>query len=114
MPAEFQKAIVLTLTNCKNLIENLDDILIVTKWSKQTHKELLKNVWNKLNDQTPAISLDKYKFACKQVKWLDYNINSEGKKPLTRKTDTNKKIFKQLKLFMGSIHDLTRYIPIFA
>ena len=69
----------------------------------------------KLNEENLAISLDKCKFACKQVEWLGYTINSEGTKPLIKKTEAIEKLsppktFKQLTSFMGSIHHLTRYI----
>ena len=41
MPAEFQKAIDLTLTNCTNTYAYMDDILIVTKGSLDVHKQKL-------------------------------------------------------------------------
>ena len=41
---EFQKAIELTLTNFENTFAYLEDIIIVTKVSKDTHKELLHKV----------------------------------------------------------------------
>ena len=76
----------------------------------------LQTVLTKLDEENLAISFDKYKFACKQVEWLGFTINSEGTKPLIKKTEAIEKLlppktFKQLKRFMGSIHHLTRYIP---
>ena len=70
----------------------------------------------KLDEENIAFSLDNCKFACKQIEWLDFTINSEGTKPLIKKTEAVEKLsptklFKQLKSFMGSIHNLTRYIP---
>ena len=55
-------------------------------------------------------------FACKEIEWLGFKINSEGTTPLIKKTEAKEKLsppktFKQLKNFMGSIHHLTRYIP---
>ena len=116
MPAEFQKAIDLTLTNCTNTYAYLDDFLIVTKGSLDTHKQKLQSVLKKMDEENLAISLDKCKFACKQVDWLGFTVNSEGTKPLVKKTEAIEKLsppktFKQLKSFMGSIHHLTRYIP---
>ena len=60
MPAEFQNAIDLTLTNCKNTYAYLDDIKKVTKVSKITQKstenrlskldeENLTNPWTKVS-----------------------------------------------------------------
>ena len=115
MPAGFQKAVYLTLTNCNDTYAYLDDILVVTKGTLETHRQKLQTVQTKLDEENLAISLDKCKFACKQVEWLGYIINSEGTKPFTQKTEAIEKLsppktFKQLKSFMGSIHHLTRYI----
>ena len=115
MPAEFQKAVELTLTNCNNTYAYLDDILIVTKGTIETHRQKLQKVLTKLEENL-AISLDKCKFACKQIEWLGFTINSEGTKPLMKKTEAIEKLspsktFNQLKSFMGSTHHLTRYIP---
>ena len=44
MPAEFHKAIDLTLTNCTNTYAYLDDIMIVTKGSTEVHQQKLKAV----------------------------------------------------------------------
>ena len=103
MPAEFQKAIDLTLTNCKNTYAYLDDLLIV---SKKVHKNTLQKVIQKLDEKNLAFSIEKCKFACKEVERLGYSINSEGTTPLIRKTEAIGKLappktFKQLKSFMG-------------
>ena len=116
MPAEFQKAVDLTLTNCTNTYAYLDDILVVTKGNKELHQQKLKAVLDKLDEENLAISLEKCKFAYKEIEWLGFNINSEGTTPLIKKTEAIEKLsapktFKQLKSFMGSIHLLTRYIP---
>ena len=116
MPAEFQKAVDLTLTNCLNSCACLDDILIVTKRSIDMHKQKLQTILKRLDGESLVISLAKCKFACRQVEWLGYTINNEGTTPLIRKTEAIGKLsppktFKQLKSFMGSIHHLTRYIP---
>ena len=86
MPAEFQKAIDSTHTNFTNTYAHLDDILIVTKGSLDTHKQKLQSVLKKLDEENLAISLDKCKFACKQVEWLGFTFISGGTKPLVKKT----------------------------
>ena len=63
MPAEFQKAIDLTLTNCTNTYAYLDDILIVTKGSIEFHRQKLQASLTNLNEDSLAISLHKCKFA---------------------------------------------------
>ena len=57
MPAEFQKAVDLTLTNSTNTYAYLDDILIVTKGSTELHQQKLKAVLDKLDEENLAIHL---------------------------------------------------------
>ena len=85
MPADFQKAIDLTLTNCTNTYTYLDDILIVTKGSTELHQQKLKAVLDRLDEENLAISLEKCMFVCKQIAWLGFSINSEGTAPLIKK-----------------------------
>ena len=104
MPAEFQKAVDLTLTNCSKTYAYLDDILIVTKGNVETQRQKLQTVLTKLDGENLATSPDKCKFACKQVEWLGFNINSEGTKPLIEKTEAIKKLsppFQTTKNFHG-------------
>ena len=82
MPAEFQKAIDLKLTNGTNTNAHLDDILIIMKGSLELHKEKLQTVLTTLDEENLAILFDKGKFACKQIEWLGYNNNREGTNPL--------------------------------
>ena len=92
MPTEFPKAVDLTLTNCNNTYAYLDDILIVTIGTLETHRQKLQTVLTKLDEENLAISLDKCRIACKQVEWLGYTINSEGTKPLIKKTEAIEKL----------------------
>ena len=91
MPAEFQKAIDLTLTNCTNTYAYLDDILIITKGSIEKHKETLEKVLHRLDEENLEISLDKCKFACKQIEWLGFHKDGEKTTPRSRKTDAKEK-----------------------
>ena len=65
MPAELQKVIDLTLTNCSNFYAYLDYILILTKRSIVIHKQKLQTFLEKLDGENLAILLEKCKFACK-------------------------------------------------
>ena len=85
MPAEFQKAVDVTLTHCSNTYTYLDDILIITKGTLESHRQKLQTVLTKLDEENLAISLDYCKFACKEIEWLGFTINSEGTKPLIKK-----------------------------
>ena len=116
MPAEFQKAIDLTLNNEKDTFAFLDDILIISHGTKEQHIDKLTKLLNKLNIENMAISVDKYKFRCKEVEWLGFVINEYGITPMQKKTDAivnlhHPKTFKQLKSFMGYVHHLNKFKP---
>ena len=66
MPAEFQKAIDLTLNNEKDTFAFLDDILIISHGTKEQHIEKLTKVLNKLDTENMTILIDKCKFGCKK------------------------------------------------
>ena len=116
MPAEFQKAIDITLSNLTNTFSFLDDIIIVTGVGIQNHKDKLFKCLDRLDDENLAINLDKCHFAKQKIKWLGYEINGESIKPIVTKTQAilnlkHPSTQKQLESFLGSIHDLTKFIP---
>ena len=116
MPAEFQKAVDLTLNNKKDTFAFLDDIPIISHGMKEQHIEKLTKVLNKLDAEKMAISVDKCEFGCKEVEWLGFVISEYGTTPMQKKADAminlqDPKTFKQLKSFMGSIHHLKNFIP---
>ena len=116
MPAEFQKAIDITLSNLTNTFSFLDDIIIVTGGGIQNHKEKLFKCLNRLDEENLAINIDKCHFAKKKITWLGYEINDKGIKPIVSKTQAilnlkSPSTQKQLKSFLGSIHHLTKFIP---
>ena len=115
MPAEFQKAIDLTLNNEMDTFAFLDDILIISHGTKEDHMNKLKRILDKLDAENMAKSLEKSKFGCKQVEWLGYVIDEYDTVPMQKKTDAivqlnHPKTFKQFKSFMGSIHLLNKFI----
>ena len=116
MPAEFQKAIDLTLNNERDTFAFLDDILDISHGTKDDHINKFKRILDKLDAENMAISLEKSKFGCTQVEWLGYVLDEHGTIPRQKKTDAiselnHPKTFRQLKSFMGSIHHLNKFIP---
>ena len=63
MPAEFQKAIDITLSNLTNTFSFLDDIIIVTGGGIQNHREKLFKCLDSLDEENLAINIDKCHFA---------------------------------------------------
>ena len=115
MPAEFQKAIDLTLNNEKDTFPSLDDIRIISHGTKEHHIDKLKGVLDKLAAENIAILVEKCRFGCKELKWLGFVTKEYATKPIQKKTDAianlpHPKTFKLLKIFLGSIHHLNKFI----
>ena len=95
-----EEAKILTLANCEITDAYLDDILIVTKGSKEVQNTFMKNI-NKLDEDNLAKWLEKCKLACKQAEWLGYNINSERTWLLIRKREAKEKLTAPEKTFFN-------------
>ena len=116
MPAEFQKAIDSTLKGLRDTYSLLDDIIIVSGGGIKTHKEKVFKCLQKLDKENLSISLEKCHFAKNKIKWLGFEINQNGIKPLVSKTEAIQNLkapntCKQLKSFLGSVHHLTKLVP---
>ena len=116
MPATFQKTIDKTLEGISYKFAFLDDILVITKGAIKEHELDLNKILQKLEAESLAISLQKCEFAKNTIEWLGFTINPTGSTPLVTKTEAvikldNPKTLKQLRLFLGSVHHLTKFIP---
>ena len=116
LPVTFQKMMDTTLDRLDSTNAFLDDTIIITKGTIEKHEEEIDKTLNRLNQENLAISLHKCEFGINEIIWLGYKINTEGLIPIKRKTDAiiqleNPKTLKQLRLFMGSIHHLIKFIP---
>ena len=72
MPAEFQKAIDCTLIGLKNTFAFHDDILIVSRGTKEEHLRLVYKCLKRLNEENLAITLRKCKFAQNSIEWVGF------------------------------------------
>ena len=70
MPTEFQKAMDTELANIPNTHVLIDDILVVTKGSKEDHYKVVKTVLTKLNKAKVRLKWEKCKLAQKKIEWL--------------------------------------------
>ena len=75
MPTEFQKAMDAELANFPNTYVFLDDILVVTKGSKEDHYKAVKTVLTKLYKTNIRLKWEKCKFAQKEIDRLQTNPN---------------------------------------
>ena len=116
MPTEFQKAMDQELGNIPNTYVFLDDILIVTRGSKEKHFETVKQVLRKLDNANIRLKWEKCKFAAEEINWLGYKLSQTGIKPINSKVQaiTEKltpKSLKELRSYLGAVNQLNRFIP---
>ena len=116
MPAALQKVMDYTLDGLKNTHCFLDDIIIVSRGSKEDHLKLVYNCLVKLNDDNLRINLPKCHFAKTEIDWLGHKFTQSGTAPLESKTAAILNLLapenlKQLRSFLGSVHYLGKFIP---
>ena len=97
MPPEFQKAMDCKLVGLTNTYCFLDEIIVVSKGSKELH-------------------LSKCHFAKYQINGLGFTFPQSGVKPIESKTAAIAQIrapktLKKLLSFLGSVHQLSKFIP---
>ena len=96
LPATFQKMMDTTLDGLDSTNAFLDDIIIITKGTKEEHEEEIDKTLNRLNEENLVISLHKCEFGLNEIIWLGYKINAEGiNQPNEKQTQlSNWKILK--------------------
>ena len=117
MPTIFQEKIDRTLEYCTPAW--LDDIIIVTRGSKQDHEKKLFDVLDKLEKAGYRASKKKSEFFMKETKWLGHEINENGIKPNDEKVEAILKLkppenTKDLKSFIGAIQYMAKFLPKFS
>ena len=94
----------------------MDDILIVTRESKQDHKRKLFDVLNKLEKAGYRARKKKSEFFRKQTKWLGHEVDENGIKPNEEKVEAILKLnpqenAKDSKSFLGAIQYMAKFLP---
>ena len=85
MPAEFQKAMDYILFGLTNTYCFLDDIIVVSKSSKELHIKCIYNCLRYFNAANFRINLSKRHFAKHQIYWLSFTFSQSGVKPIESK-----------------------------
>ena len=68
----------------------LDDILIFSHCSEQQHLQHLKQLFQRLKDYGPVISLEKCRFGVREIEFLGHRVNKDGLLPLPMKIEAIK------------------------
>ena len=116
MPAASQRTIDKTLKVISSKLAFLDDVLVITKGTIQEHERELDKILKILNNKGLAISLQKCEFAKNKTEWLGFTITPSGITRIITKTEAmmkldNPKTLKQLRLFLGSVQHITKFLP---
>ena len=87
----------------------IDDLLVVSKGSFDTHMIHLEKVLTRLAEAGLKINASKSHFCCDELEYLGYLINREGVRPTMKKVEAIKKIAtpttrKQLRSFIGMVN----------
>ena len=98
-----------TLVGFQNTHCYLDDIIIVSRGSKEEHLKLFYKCLKKLDEDNLRINLSKCHFAKTEIEWLGHKFTHSGIAPLESKTAailslSAPKTLKQLRSFLGSVH----------
>ena len=112
-PTIFQEKIDQTLENKHPAW--LDDIIIVTKGSKEQHKKELTKVLTRLENAGYRLSGNKSELFKSEKEWIGQKIDQNGIRPLQDKLMAIKNLKqpnneKELKSFLGAIQYLSKYI----
>ena len=76
MPAAFQKAMDYTSVGLKNTYCFLDDIIVVSRGSKEDHLKLVYQCLQKLDEDNLRINLPKCHFAKTEIEWLGHKFSN--------------------------------------
>ena len=111
MPTEFQKVMDLTLVNIDCTFVYIDEILIVTKGSKDVHMQKVREVMNLLDKANLQLKVYKRNIACKTIQWLGYELSESGISSVNEKlhgisVKLRSANLKELRSFLGAVNQL--------
>ena len=106
----------LTLANINSVFVYIDDILIVTKGTKQEHVNKVREIMKVLDDANLQLKAGKCIIAQESIEWLGYKLTRTGISPVNTKSQgiserlrpTN---LKQLRSFLGAVNQFNKFIP---
>ena len=119
MPTEFRKAMDQELGNVLNTYVFLDDILIMTKGSKENHFEVVRHVLIKKDNADIRLKWEKCKLAAEETDWQGNKLSQTVVKEINSKVQAiTKKLtpknLKELRSYLGAVNQLNSFIPVLA
>ena len=112
-PTEFQKVMDILLTKFREVFVLIDDILIVTKGTKDEHLDKLREILKSLDQAEVQLKAGKCTFAKNEIEWLGIKLTEKGIFPINTKAQgiteklrpTN---LKDLRSFLGAVNQFNK------
>ena len=116
MPTEFQKVMDLLLAKFREVFLFIDDILIVTKGTKNEHLDKVREILKTLDNAELQLKAGKCKIAQSQIEWLGFKMRKDGISPVNTKVQAiTEKLrpenLKELRSFLGAVNQFNKFIP---
>ena len=116
MPTEFQKLLDLTLANVNSVFVYIDNVLIVTKGTKQEHLNEVREVMKIPDEANIQLKAEKCVITEESIEWPGYKLTRTGISPINTKAQgisdrlrpTNLKL---LRSFLGAVNQFNKFIP---
>ena len=102
--------------NVNSVVAYIDDILIVTKGTKQDHLNKVRAVMKILDEANLQLKAEKCIIAQESIEWLGFKLTRTGISPINAKAQgighrlrpTN---LKQLRSFLGAVNQFNKFKP---
>ena len=116
MPTEFQKVMDNLLAKFREVFVFIDDILIVTRGTKQNHSDKVREILKTLDEAKLQLKAGKCKIANQETEWLGFKMTSQGISPVNSKVQgiteelgpTN---LKGVRSFLGAVNQFNKFTP---
>src|SRR6201999_571846 len=111
----FQQIMNKMTTGLKGTTAYLDDLIVSGKDEKE-HEENLLKLFERINEYGFRVRLDKCSFGLREIKYLGFSVDENGRKPLAEKVkaiqdmETPKNV-SQLRSFLGMVAYYGPFIP---
>ena len=114
MPTEIQKVIDILLAGFVEVFVFIDDILIVTKGTKQEHLDKNREILKTIDNAELQLKAGKCKFAKQETEWLGFKMTSSGITPINSKVQgITEKLrptrLKELRSFLGAVNQFNKF-----
>ena len=116
MLTEFQTIMDLILAKFREVFVFIDDILIVTKGTKNEHLDKVREILKTLDNAELQLKAGKCKIAQSEIEWLGFKMTKDRVSPVNTKVQAiTEKLrpenIKELRSFLGAVNQFNKFIP---